>query len=173
MVNSCTLGGGCRDWFLMHSTYCTLDRWRFGLRMIGIRSLFLPPAFFLCGIMPLCLELTTGFFFLLTSACCLGLRPPAAMTDGWFTRVQAVSSAGLCNTFMEHHDRTVLLGARCFGHAYVFHPCDVTSPAQLYLKQNGLYAEQAGSLEDFSLWHVVLPFDAKEEAQAALVKPLK
>ena len=39
----------------------------------------------------------------------------------------------------------------CFGHVYIFHPCDVASPAQLYLKQNGLYAEQAGSLEDFSL----------------------
>ena len=34
-----------------------------------------------------------------------------------------------------------------FGHAYVFHPCDVTSPAQLYLKQDGLYSGQAGSLE--------------------------
>ena len=36
-----------------------------------------------------------------------------------------------------------------FGHAYVFHPCDVASPAQLHLKQDGLYAGQAGSLEDF------------------------
>ena len=27
----------------------------------------------------------------------------------------------------------------CFGHAYVFHPCDVASPAKLHLKQNGLY----------------------------------
>ena len=37
----------------------------------------------------------------------------------------------------------------CFGHANVFHPCDVASPVQLHLKQNGLYAGQAGSLEDF------------------------
>ena len=37
----------------------------------------------------------------------------------------------------------------CFGHAYVFHSCDVASPAQLHLKQDGLYAGQAGSLEDF------------------------
>ena len=58
----------------------------------------------------------------------------------------------------------------CFRHAYVFHPCDVTSPAQLYLKQNGLYAEQAGSLEDFFVLLVVLPFDVKDGAQAALVK---
>ena len=37
----------------------------------------------------------------------------------------------------------------CFGHAYVFHACDIASPAQLHLKQDGLYAGQAGSLEDF------------------------
>ena len=37
----------------------------------------------------------------------------------------------------------------CFGHAYVFHPSDVTSPAKLHLKQDGLYAGQAGFLEDF------------------------
>ena len=37
----------------------------------------------------------------------------------------------------------------CFGHAYVFRRCDVASPAQLLLKQDGLYAGQAGSLEDF------------------------
>ena len=37
----------------------------------------------------------------------------------------------------------------CFGHEYVFHPRDVASPAQLHLKQDVLYAGQAGSLEDF------------------------
>ena len=37
----------------------------------------------------------------------------------------------------------------CFGHAYAFHPCDVASPAQLHLKQDGLYAGQAGFVEDF------------------------
>ena len=61
----------------------------------------------------------------------------------------------------------------CFGRAYVFHPCDVASPAQLHLKQDRLYAGQAGSLEDFFVLHVVLLFDAKDGAQAALVKPLK
>ena len=34
----------------------------------------------------------------------------------------------------------------CFGHAYVFHPCDVASLAQLHLKQDGLYVGQAGCL---------------------------
>ena len=33
-------------------------------------------------------------------------------------------------------------------HAYVFHPRDVASPAQLHLKQDGLYAGQAGSPEE-------------------------
>ena len=37
----------------------------------------------------------------------------------------------------------------CFGHAFVFHPCDVANQAQLYLKQNGLNAGRAGCLEDF------------------------
>ena len=36
----------------------------------------------------------------------------------------------------------------CLGHAKIFHPYDVASPAQLHLKQDGLYAGQAGSLED-------------------------
>ena len=37
----------------------------------------------------------------------------------------------------------------CFGNAYVFHPCEMASPAQLHLKQDGLLAGQAGSFEDF------------------------
>ena len=54
----------------------------------------------------------------------------------------------------------------CFGHAYVFHPFDVASPEQLHLKQDGLYAGQACSLED-------LPFEAKDGAQAAFVIQLQ
>ena len=61
----------------------------------------------------------------------------------------------------------------CFGHAYVFHPCDMASPALLHLKQDGFYAGQAGSLEDFFVRHVILPFDAKDGAQAVLMKPLQ
>ena len=61
----------------------------------------------------------------------------------------------------------------CFGHANVFYPCDMASPAQLHLKQDGLYAAQAGFFEDFIVRCVVLPFDAKDGAQAALVKPLQ
>ena len=65
----------------------------------------------------------------------------------------------------------------CLGHAYVFHPCDVASPTQLHPKQDPKqdrrYAGQAGFLKDFFVWHVVLPFDAKDGAQAAFVKPLQ
>ena len=61
----------------------------------------------------------------------------------------------------------------CFGQAYVFHPCGMASPVQLHLKQDGLYAGQAGSFEAFFVRQVVLPFDAKNGAQAALVKPLQ
>ena len=49
----------------------------------------------------------------------------------------------------------------------------MASPAQLHLKQDGLYAGQTGSLEDFFVRHVVLLFYAKDGAQAALVKPLQ
>ena len=61
----------------------------------------------------------------------------------------------------------------CFGHAYVFHLYDLAIPAQLHLKQNGLHSGQAGSLEEFFVLHMVLPFDAKHGVQAALVKPIK
>ena len=61
----------------------------------------------------------------------------------------------------------------CFGHACVLHPCDVASPGQLHLKQDGLYAGQAGFLEHFFVQHLVLSFDAKDGAQAELVKALK
>ena len=62
----------------------------------------------------------------------------------------------------------------CFGHAYVFNPCDVaSSPAQLHLKQDGSYAGQACSPEVFFARLVVLPFDAMDGAQATLVKPLQ
>ena len=50
---------------------------------------------------------------------------------------------------------------------------EVPSPTQLHLKQDGLYAGQAGSLEDFFVQHMVFPFDAKNGVQTALVKPLQ
>ena len=58
-------------------------------------------------------------------------------------------------------------------HAYVFHPSDMASPAQLQLKQDGLFAREAGSLAHFLVQHVVLPFDVKDGVQATLMKPLQ
>ena len=60
----------------------------------------------------------------------------------------------------------------CFGHAYIFHPCDMANSVQLHLEQDGLYAWQTGSLEHFFVQHMVLPFDANDRVQAALVKLL-
>ena len=90
--------------------------------------------------------------------------------------MKAVSSADLCHAFLEHHVCAFFLELAeedCFGHAYVFDSCDVASPAQLHLKRDGLCAGQAGSLEDFFIRLVVLPFDAKDGAQAVSVKPLQ
>ena len=82
-----------------------------------------------------------------------------------FVTLSWSTSIALCSLELTEED--------CFGHAYVFYPCDVASPAQLLLKKDGFYAGQAGSLEDFFVRHVVLLFDAKDGAQAALVKPLQ
>ena len=112
MVSSCMLVGGCRAWFMMCRSYCTLDRWRFGIRMIGMLLALSD----ISWVSPLGLHFslprTHNWLFSLMSANCLGLRPPAAMTDAWFPPMQAVSSADLCNAFVEHHDRAFLLGAR-------------------------------------------------------------
>ena len=111
MVSSCTLVGGCRDWFLMCTPYCTLDRRRFWLRMIGMLLSLSASCFFRLQLHA-SLPQTYNCLFSLMSASCLGLRPLAAMTDGWFRPVQVVSSAGLCNAFLEHHNCAFLLGAR-------------------------------------------------------------
>ena len=66
-----------------------------------------------------------------------------------------------------------LIEEDCLEHAYVFHPCDVASPAQLHLKQDGLCAGQACFLEDIFVRRMVLPFDAKDGAQVVLVKPFQ
>ena len=47
--------------FLMRTPYYTLGRLEFGLRMTGVMLTFSASCVFLCGFMPLCFELTTGF----------------------------------------------------------------------------------------------------------------
>ena len=95
---------------------------------------------------------TYNWLFSLVSTSCLGLKPPVAMT---------VVDSHLCKLslqliFVMLSWRTTitfsfleLTEEDCFGQANVFNPCDVASPAQLHLKQDGLCAGQAGSLEDF------------------------
>ena len=151
MVSSCTLVGGWIFRFLMRTPYRTLDRRRFGMRMVGMlltlsASCVLPLRLYAS------LPQTHNWLFSLMSASCLGLRPPAAMTDGSFSPVQTVSLAD----FVALSWRTTIVLSflelteeDCFRHAYIFHSCDVASPAQLHLKQDGLHAGQADCLEDF------------------------
>ena len=94
MVNSCMLTGGCRDQFLMRTLYHTLDRRRFGMRMIGM-LLALSASCFSPLRLHASLPWTYNRLFSLISTDCLSLRPTAAMTHGCFLPVQAVSSAGL------------------------------------------------------------------------------
>ena len=103
MVSSCMLVGDCRVRFLKRTPYCTLDRRRFGLRTIGMLLALSASCVFTLRLQA-SLSRTYDWLFSLMSANCLGLRPPAAMTDGWFPPVQPVSSVGLCNAFLEHHD---------------------------------------------------------------------
>ena len=120
--------------------------------------------------MPLCLELTTGFSRWWAPAVSVwGLLLPWLMVDSRLCKlslqlifVTLSWSTTIALSFLEFAEED------CFRHAYVFYPCDVASPAHLPLKQGGLYAGQAGSLEDFFVRRVALPFDAKNGAQAAL-----
>ena len=108
MVCSRMLAGGCRVRFWMRRPYCTLDRRRYGLRMVEMLLVLSASCVF-----PLRLHAslprTYDWIFSLMSVSCLGLRPSAAMADGLFPPVHAVSSAGLCNAFLK---LTFLLGAR-------------------------------------------------------------
>ena len=160
-VTSCMLIGGCRGWFLMCRPHCTLNRWRFWLRMIGMLRTLSDSCVF-PWLLHASLPWTYDWLFSLMRVNCLGLRPPASITDGWFLPVEAASSPGLCNAFLEHHDHAFFLRAHwrrfLLACIYIFHPipCDMAmSPVQLRLKPNGLSAGQAGCLEDFFVWHIV------------------
>ena len=146
-----------------------------GWRWLECCSLFLPSVSFPCSFVPLCLQLTIGFSHCwapTVSVWGLLLLWPTVDSCLYELSLQLVFvtlswSTTIALSFLE------LAEENCFGHAYVLHPCDVASPARMSLKQDGLYARQADSLGDFFLWHVVLPVDAKDGAQSALVKPLK
>ena len=107
MVSPYVIVGDCRVRFLMPTPCCTLDRRRFGLRMIRMLHALSASCVFPLRLHA-SLSRTYDWLFSLMSASCLGLRPPAALTDGWFPPMQAVSPAGLCNAFFGHHDRSSL-----------------------------------------------------------------
>ena len=138
----------------MNTPYCTLDRRRFGLRIIGMLFTLSTSC-----VLPLQLHASLPRTYnwpfalmstaVLISASCLSLRPSAATTDG------------LCKLSLQlvfvtlSWSTTIVLSClelteeNCFGPACIFYSCDMASPVQLHLKQDRPYAGQAGSLEDF------------------------
>ena len=103
----------------------------------------------------------------LTSCCHDWRLIPACASCPFKWSLQMLSwSTTITLSFLELADED------CFRHVYVFHPWDVASLMWLHLKQDGLYAGQAGFVEDFFVRHVALPFGAKDGAQAALMKLL-
>ena len=137
--------GGCRLWFLMHRPYCTLDRQCFGLRMrmTGIHSFcFLCLSFAVSCLSSLNLQLA-----FLSDECWLSQSEASCCCDWWL--ISTCASLFLQLVFvMLSWSTTIMISflklteEDCFGHAYSFHPCDVASPVQLHLKQDGLYAGQ-------------------------------
>ena len=137
--------------------------------------LFLPPVSFLCGFMLLCFRLTTGFSHWWSPTVLVwGLLLPWLIVDSCLCKLSLQLifmmlswSTTMTLSFLEFAQQEFC------RHVHGFHLCDTTSPVQLHLKLDGLRAGQAGSLENFFIWHVVLPFDAKDGVQAAFMKPLR
>ena len=119
VVNSCTLVGGCRDWLLVRTSCCTLDRRRFWPRMIGMVHALSASCVFSLRLHA-SLPRTHNWLSSLLSASCLGLRRPAAMSDGWFLPAQAVSSANLCNAFLIYHILSLSLSPSLSISIYIY-----------------------------------------------------
>ena len=60
-----------------------------------------------------------------------------------------------------------------FGQAMVFHPGDMPCPMQLSLQQQGLYARNLGSFEDFYVSDEVTPVNVEDCAEALLLEAFK
>ena len=146
-----------------------------GWGWLGCCLLFLPLVSFLCAFMPLCLKPTTGFSHWWAPIFSVwGLLLAWLMADSHLCKLSLrLVSVTLSLSTMITLFFLELTEEDCFWHVYVFHPWDMASPAQLHLKQDGLYSRQDGFLEDFFVWYIILPFDAKVGAQAALMKPSK
>ena len=81
MVNSSMLIGGYKYRFLMCTPYRTLDRRRFGMRMVRMLLALSASCVFSLRLYA-SLPRIYNWLFSLMNASCLGLRPPAVMTDG-------------------------------------------------------------------------------------------
>ena len=86
VVSSCALVGGCGGRFLMRTPYCTLDRRRFGMRMIQMLLALSSSCVF-----PLQLHAslprTYNWLLSLMTASCLGLLLPRLMADSRLCRL--------------------------------------------------------------------------------------
>ena len=131
MVNIFVLVGGCRDRFLMRTPYRTLDSRRFGMRRVGMLVALSASCVFPL-LLYASLPRTYDWLFSLMSAICLGLGLllPWLIANSRLCKLSihlifvALSwSATVSPSFLE---RT---GEDCFGHAYVFHPCECCQPS--------------------------------------------
>ena len=122
--------GGFRMLILLLRLNCTLDRRRLGLGMIG--SLLALSAFYVFPLrfysFFLCRSTSNLRLAFLTDEHQLPWYEPSCCHEWWL--VQAVSSAGLCNTYLgspplRFSSSSSSHEENSFGHAYVFHPYGV------------------------------------------------
>ena len=101
MFHSCMLVAGCRrtQFFMCkplgHSKVWADEDWEAACSFCLLRLLFAASSF--------------SAMKLISASCLLVWGPPVAMADGWFPALKAVSSAGLCNASVEHHDHVLEL----------------------------------------------------------------
>ena len=144
------LAGDCSIQFLMCTPYYTSDLYRqkFGLRMIG---------------MLLALSASCIFAALCFSALNLRLAFPiderrlsqskaSCCHDWWLIPICAGSCVQLIFVMLSWIMLSFLelSEEECFGHAYIFHLCDMASQEQLNMKHNGLYAGRMALLRTSS-----------------------
>ena len=148
----------------------------FGLRMIGMLLAFSASSIF--PSFASCFCASNSWLAFLTGKCQLSQSEASCRHDSMLLPpVQAVSSAGLCNTFLEHHYYAFLVGT-CWW--TLLWAC-MHLPSLWQGQSNAAVPTAiwtlcwAGwlSLKDLFIWHIVFLFDAKDGAQAVLVKPLK
>ena len=124
----------------MRTPYCILDRRRFWMRIVGMLLALSASCVFPLRLYA-SLPQTHNWLSSLMSASCLGLMADSCLCKLSLQLIFLTLSLStmILLSFLE------LAEEDCFGHANVFHPCDVASLGQLHLKQDGLHVGQAGS----------------------------